>query len=384
MTKFRACFCAAVALASVGCAADVDDASESTGSSSEALVGVDSYLYLRCNATGWGVDDATRLQPTSDPYLFQLEFDVTQAWMVSGGDQCVFTETPTMNGWGNWQKYYGRRGSATVQVPGGDLLTNGQNYFNVKYPALGHYRVTVNWRQGNFGIAAASTTRWPTNSVVPVLFVPTDWSVGSAEVQADAAGLRQAMPEIQQYYGTALASRLGGKTFRLNPLEVVQGRGPKESYGLVHNGRNIYEDGVEIVGNVEALVVDELHSRGYSTPPNQDESGYVTLIFVKGAGGWAGGREFGGADGGWAILGDWCIDSIDGTVPEGAYWWSGRRLQVGAAAHELGHTFGLPHPDAYGGDFGATIMGAWWDYPTVGFDEWGKNEIYANKLAWFQ
>lgn len=99
---------------------------------------------------------------------------------------------------------------------------------------------------------------------------------------------------------------------------------------------------------MEAAVVDELHRRGYPTPPAQNESGYSALVFVKGAGGYAGGREFPSADGGWAILGDWAIDSIQGQVPDGAYWWSGRRKQLGSAAHELGHSFGLPHPDAYG------------------------------------
>jgi hypothetical protein len=113
---------------------------------------------------------------------------------------------------------------------------------------------------------------------------------------------------------------------------VVQANGPKEAYHIIWNGRNIYEDGVEFDGNMEAAVVGELHDRGYPTPPAQNEDGYSALIFVKGAGGWAGGREFPEADGGWAILGDRAIDSIQGQVPEGAYWWSGRRIQTGAAA----------------------------------------------------
>lgn len=208
--------------------------------------------------------------------------------------------------------------------------------------------------------------RWPLYSVVPVLFSPIDWDVNSLEVQEEAAALRSAMVDIQEFYRVAL----GGATFVLNELEVVQGRNPKEAYGIRWNGRNIYTDGIDIVGNVEAAVVAELHERGFPTPPAQNEDGYVVLMFVKGAGGWAGGRELGAGDGGWAILGDWAIDSIQGTVPEGAYWWSGRRLQVGAAAHELGHTFGLPHPDFYSGNWSTTIMGEWWNYPNLGFNQW--------------
>lgn len=220
---------------------------------------------------------------------------------------------------------------------------------------------------------------WPEYSVLPVFFAPTDWSVASDEVQQEAAAIRSAMLEIQQFY----ADSLGGRTFRLNDLQVVQANGPKESYGISWNGGNIYTNGIDIVGNVEAAVVAELHSRGFPTPPAQNESGYSVLIFVKGAGGWAGGREFPHADGGWAILGDWCIDSLQGQVAEGEYWWSGRRLQIGAAAHELGHTFGLPHPDAYGGEWSTTVMGHWWNYPNLGFNPWEVDQLFANKAAFF-
>ena len=220
---------------------------------------------------------------------------------------------------------------------------------------------------------------WPDYSVLPILFSPTDWTISSAEVQEEAAALRAAMANIQEFYGRAL----GGHTFLLNDLVVVQGNKPKEDYGIRWNGRNPYTDGVEHVGNVEAAVVEELHGRGYPTPPGQNEDGYSVVMFVKGAGGWAGGRELGAGDGGWAILGDWAIDSIQGVVPEGEYWWSGRRLQIGAVAHELGHTFGLPHPDAYGGDWSTTIMGLWWLYPDLGFNQWEIGQLHANKAVFF-
>ena len=220
---------------------------------------------------------------------------------------------------------------------------------------------------------------WPANSVVPIFFVPTDWDVNSAEVQAEAAALRSAMTEIHQLYARAL----DGNTFVLNELIVVQAAGPKEAYGIHWNGGNIYTDGIDLDATFEHLVVSELHGRGYPTPPAQNESGYSTLIFVKGAGGYAGGREFDNADGGWAILGDWAIDSLQGQVVEGEYWWSGRNLQIGAAAHELGHTFGLPHPDAWGGPFEGLLMGYWWEYPNVGFADWENDQLNRNKLAFF-
>ena len=131
---------------------------------------------------------------------------------------------------------------------------------------------------------------WPNHSVIPILFVPTDWAVDSAEVRAEAAALRSALDEIRTFYGRQNADW----TFRLNDLEVVQGRGSRTAYHIVWNGRNIYQDGVEFDGNMEHEVVSELHSRGYPTPPAQDESGYSVLIFMKGAGGWAGSSRFTG------------------------------------------------------------------------------------------
>ena len=220
---------------------------------------------------------------------------------------------------------------------------------------------------------------WPDNSVVPVFFVPSDWKVDSAEVQQEAAALRRAMAEVQQFY----ANNFGGRTFVLNDLQVVQANGPKENYGIVWNGRDIYQDGIEIRGNFEGSVVDELYRRGFPVPPAQNQSGYSTMTFVKGAGGFAGGRAFRQAVGGWSIVGDWAIDSIQGQVPENAYWWSGARKQTGAVAHELGHTFDLPHPDAYGYPFSSSVMGEWWNYPTVGLNDVDRQRLGTLRAAYF-
>jgi hypothetical protein len=231
-------------------------------------------------------------------------------------------------------------------------------------------------------VAAAPTFAypWPDYSVIPVFFVPTDWSVDDPEVRSEAANLQAALVEIRSFYGRQNADW----TFTLNPLQVVQASGPKEHYHIIWNGRNIYEDGVEFDGNMEHEVVSELHARGFPTPVAQNESGYSVLIFVKGAGGWAGAREFPSADGGWAILGDFAIDSINNELDENAYWWSGQRRQIGAAAHELGHTFDLPHPDAYGASFDSTILGAFWDYPTPGLNDWERDHLAIAKARFFQ
>jgi hypothetical protein len=255
----------------------------------------------------------------------------------------------------------------------------GKPFFRRSLVALAA-AATLAWPVAPVGAAPTFAYPWPDHSVIPVFFVPTDWSVDDPEVRSEAANLGTALVEIRSFYGRQNADW----TFTLNPLQVVQANGPKEHYHIIWNGRNIYEDGVEFDGNMEHEVVSELHARGFPTPPAQNESGYSVLIFVKGAGGWAGGREFQSADGGWAILGDWAIDSINNEFDENAYWWSGRHRQIGAAAHELGHTFDLPHPDAYGASFDSTIMGAWWNYPTPGLNDWERDHLALAKAPFFQ
>jgi hypothetical protein len=225
---------------------------------------------------------------------------------------------------------------------------------------------------------------WPAHSVVPVFFVPKDWDVNSSEVQAEAAALRSARAEVRQFY----AHGLGGNTFVLNDLIVVQANGFKESYGIHWNGGNIYTDGISLDPELESRLATELHDRGfpiYGDLYYHNEGGYVVVIFLKGAGGMARGNGFGYYDdgGGRAILGDWAIDSLQGQVPEGDYWWSGRRIQLGAVAHELGHGFGLIHPDEWGGPKEGVIMWSFWDYPNVGFADYDNNWLNQQRTQYF-
>jgi hypothetical protein len=222
---------------------------------------------------------------------------------------------------------------------------------------------------------------WPDYSVVPVLFVPTDWSVSDPEVQHEAASITAAMTEIRSFYAT----NNGGKTFRLNALQVVQANSAKEAYGITHDtSKDLYVDRVSLSPGFEHLVVSELYARGYPTPPAQNQAGYATLIFAKGAGGYAGGRAYPGVQGGHAILGDWAIDSLEGDLAEWQYsWGSGKRLQTGAAAHELGHSFTLPHPDGTTWPYTSTVMGNWWDYPAIGLNNNDRGLLAANRPLFF-
>src|ERR1041384_4418363 len=133
----------------------------------------------------------------------------------------------------------------------------------------------------------AVTYPWPLYSVVPIFFVPRDWSTTSTEGAAERAASSSAMADVRAYYQTKL-----GRTFTLNSEQLVQANGFKEAYGITWTpGRNIYIDSIQVSGAFEGAVASELHARGYPTPPDQNESGYSAMLFVKGAGGWAGGRE---------------------------------------------------------------------------------------------
>ena len=128
-----------VAAISAGCSGAEVGSTEDAAESSAALVGVDTWLYFRSNATAWGVDDSTRLLPFVAG-TFARAYNVTQPWMVSSGDSAIVTETNALNGWGTTQKSYGT--ASTVNEPAFVLLTT-QNTFTVKYAATGLKRVVV-------------------------------------------------------------------------------------------------------------------------------------------------------------------------------------------------------------------------------------------------
>ncbi len=151
-TAFVWLACALVVGATVGCGNGDRAAARHTRSTTpQALIGRDSFLYFRCNATGWNLSDATRLEATTDPYVFALSYSVSQPWMITSGDDCTLTETSTRNAWGDWQQHYGIKGQ-WLEAPAGSPIrmhtAADAVQFKVKYGELGRYRVLVNWRDG--------------------------------------------------------------------------------------------------------------------------------------------------------------------------------------------------------------------------------------------
>ncbi len=127
-----------------------------------ATIGQGTHLYLRCNSTEWGVTEQNRLKPASPNFLRELSFEVKESWMLDSGDDCVITETPKLNAWGDWQKDYGAR-SYSMKAPDSSRLrlpqaTDETMNFKMRFPALGRYRLTLNTRDGYFSIKKDAPT----------------------------------------------------------------------------------------------------------------------------------------------------------------------------------------------------------------------------------
>jgi hypothetical protein len=110
---------------------------ESLGSSQAAVLGTDTHLYLLCNATSWDANSLSRLVQTAPGSgLFNVSYEVTQDWMVTGSDSCSVVETNQLNGWGTQQTRYAFRSGQSTQVvvPDARSLTPAQSSnFQVKY-----------------------------------------------------------------------------------------------------------------------------------------------------------------------------------------------------------------------------------------------------------
>ena len=74
--RFRALALAFVSFLVAGCGGDFETGD--IGTAAQNLLAPGTYLYLNCNATGWGLDATTRVQPTTDPNVYQVTYNVTQ------------------------------------------------------------------------------------------------------------------------------------------------------------------------------------------------------------------------------------------------------------------------------------------------------------------
>ena len=222
-------------------------------------------------------------------------------------------------------------------------------------------------------VNAQETTPAAGFTVRVVYFYPADYRPNSRYVDA----IDPFMADVRAWYQARL-----GLTFHAKPVEVVRGVNKAAKYAV---GKEVW-----------ANVLDELNVQcGMGS--------VVTIVFMARTLQHGNGRH----------CGAWYdpFPNGDVTVSEATFdpeiyapkrgkcqngfplgdWRCSPTANRGGIAHELGHAFGLPHPqgcDTVGYSYcDATVMWSWWNWPNIGFINGNVSIPEAEVLSvspWFQ
>lgn len=213
-------------------------------------------------------------------------------------------------------------------------------------------------------VAVAAQHPADRSRVVPVYWVPADDSIPLTHVGL----VIRALDDVRAWYGRVL----GGPTFRSEPLTLQRSR---------HAFAELADSSFQ---QWWPLGMQEFADYGLDWTDDDTK----LLLITRAAGAWAGSEsENGGIDslaeaglvpdgnlGGLAVIGDSSIAGyLAGVCPDsgrdgGTAWWCSWATFRGTVAHELGHTWGIPHPDAFiagfgcGPEHGQTVMQCHWDF----------------------
>lgn len=209
--------------------------------------------------------------------------------------------------------------------------------------------------------------------VYPYYVYPADQPFHQEYVDAiDRLGV-----EVQRWYKDH-----AGVSFHLAPLTVVHDR---DDYLTMRCGPQPRDP---------TCVSDRQRLDNWWAAEQQATGGFVAdriaWVFGQGGGGFAGSNLIGDWAG-FALLGDWTLEPISGVAEPSAIpcvyatWQCQGGAPKGAAAHELGHTFGLHHPDCYA-NASLSLMGWHGDFPNDILFPWEINNLrnnpYLRHNAW--